>query len=427
MAGTLPETTSDASRQPRSSAFLPEHIRVVGRMTRPPKRRPVHDTIDNIADWLLEWRQLSEGIASFDEFAWRLVAAGMPLLRVTLHTATLHPQFLGTTITWWRDTAETVQVMIAHEVSDAIPYEKNPVRRVCYGRETLRRRLDLPDDELDFEVLIELRERGGTDYIAMPIDSAYAAAYMLTFVTDRPCGFREDELADLARVGRRLSIAADRHNQYWITHNLLCAYLGANTGPKVLTGEVRRGAGMALTAVLWSSDLRGFTERSDRLPSERMIALLNALFEAQAAEIRAHGGEILKFIGDGLLAIFPIAETDAVATVATTAVAAARKAITAVARLSDQPAMEGEPPLDIVIALHVGTAHYGNVGAADRLDFTVIGPAVNLVSRIENAAKMLGQPIVVSADLAAALDGFVSLGRHRLRGLATPQELFAPA
>ena len=426
MTGTLLEKTRDASRQPRSSAFLTEHIRVVGRMTRPPERRPVRDTIDNIADWLLEWRQLSEGIASFDEFAWRLVAAGMPLIRVTLHTATLHPQFLGTTITWWRDTAETVQVMIAHEVGDAIPYEKNPVYRVCYGRETLRRRLDLPDDELDFEVLIELRERGGTDYIAMPIDSAYAAAYMLTFVTDRPRGFREDELADLARVGRRLSIAADRHNQYWITHNLLCAYLGANTGPKVLTGQIRRGTGMELTAVLWSSDLRGFTERSDRLPSERMIALLNVLFEAQAAEIRAHGGEILKFIGDGILAIFPIAEADAVATVARTAVATARKAITAVARLADQPAMEGEPPLDIVIALHVGTAHYGNIGAADRLDFTVIGPAVNLVSRIENAAKMLGQPIVVSADLAAALDGVVSLGRHRLRGLATPQELFAP-
>jgi adenylate cyclase len=249
---------------------------------------------------------------------------------------------------------------------------------------------------------------------------------MLTFVTDRPRGFREDELADLAGVGRRLSIAADRHNQYWITHNLLCAYLGANTGPKVLTGQIRRGTGMELTAVLWSSDLRGFTERSDRLPSERMIALLNVLFEAQAAEIRAHGGEILKFIGDGILAIFPIAEADAVATVARTAVATARKAITAVARLADQPAMEGEPPLDIVIALHVGTAHYGNIGAADRLDFTVIGPAVNLVSRIENAAKMLGQPIVVSADLAAALDGIVSLGRHRLRGLATPQELFAP-
>jgi adenylate cyclase len=137
-------------------------------MTRPPERRPAHDTMDNIADWLLESpRQLSEGIASFDEFAWRLVAAGMPLLRVTLHTATLHPQFRGTTLTWWRDTGETVQVMIAHEVADAIPHEKHPVRRVCYGRETLRRCLDLPDGELDFEVLIELRERGGTDCIAL--------------------------------------------------------------------------------------------------------------------------------------------------------------------------------------------------------------------------------------------------------------------
>ena len=275
-------------------------------------------------------------------------------------------------------------------------------------------------------MLIELRGRGGTDYVALPIDGVYAAAYMLTFVTDRPQGFSEDELTDLARVGQRLSITADRHNQWWITHNLLCAYLGANTGPKVLTGEIRRGTGMALTAVLWSSDLRGFTERSDRLPSERMIAILNALFEAEAAEIRGHGGEILKFIGDGLLAIFPIAGAASVAAVATTAVAAAYKAIAAVARLADHPAMDGEPPLDIVIALHVGTVHYGNIGAADRLDFTVIGPAVNLVSRIENAAKMLGQPIVVSAELAATLDGVVSLGRYQLRGLSEPQELFAP-
>lgn len=395
-------------------------------MTRSPERRPAHDTIDNIAEWLLEPpRQLADSIASFDEFAWRLLASGMPLLRATFHTGTLHPQFLGTTITWWRDTGEAVQVMIAHEVADAIPYEKNPVRRVCYGRETLRRRLDRLD-ELDFEVLSELRDRGGTDYIAMPIDGAYDVAYMLTFVTDRPGGFTDSELTDLARLGHRLSIIADRHNQWWITHNLLTAYLGANTGPKVLTGQIRRGTGMELTAVLWSSDLRGFTGRSDRLPSERMIEILNALFEAQAAEIRGHGGEILKFIGDGILAIFPISETDAVATVARTAVAAARKAITAVASLVDHPAMEGEPPLDIVVALHVGVVHYGNIGAADRLDFTVIGPAVNLVSRIENAAKMLGQPIVVSAELAAALDGVVSLGRHQLRGLAAPQELFAP-
>ncbi|HVH78507.1 MAG TPA: adenylate/guanylate cyclase domain-containing protein [Stellaceae bacterium] len=397
-------------------------------MTRPAAERPVHDTIDNIAEWLLKPpRELDEGIATFDEFVWRLVAAEMPLLRVTFHTGTLHPQFLGTTFTWWRDTGETVQVMIAHEVAEVIPPQYNLVRRVCYGRETVRRRLDRPDEELDFSILIELRDRGATDYIALPIDGSFAVAYMVTFVTDRPDGFTDRELAELSRVVQRLSIAADRHNQWRITYNLLSAYLGPNTGPNVLSGQIRRGTGMELAAVLWSSDLRGFTERSDRLPSERMIAILNALFEAEAAGIRAHDGEILKFIGDGLLAIFPIGEADAVAVVAKAAIAAAQAAIEAVADLADDPVMDGEPPLDIVIALHVGTVHYGNIGAADRLDFTVFGPAVNLVSRIENAAKMLGQKIVVSAELAAALDGAVSLGRHQLRGLAAPQELFAPA
>jgi adenylate cyclase len=409
--------------------MAPEYLSVTGSMMRPPEERPVHDTIDDVAEWLLQPpADVSEGILTFDEFAWRMIAAGIPLLRATFHTGTLHPQFLGTTVTWWRDTGETVRVMIAHEIRDTIPYEKNPVARVCYGKETLRRHLDRTDDEFDFAVLKELRERGGTDYIALPVDGIYGVAYMLTFVTDRPGGFSDSELADLTRVGQRFSIVADRHNQWAITRNLLAAYLGANTGPKVLSGEIRRGGGMELAAVLWSSDLRGFTERSDRLPSERMIAILDALFEAQAAGIRAHGGEILKFIGDGLLAIFPVDEPKAAGPVAKAAVAAAREALVAVGNLADQPEMAGEPRLDIVIALHVGRVHYGNIGAADRLDFTVIGPAVNLVSRIEVAAKMLDRPIVMSADLARLLgNDVVSLGRHQLRGLTARHELFAPA
>jgi adenylate cyclase len=428
MAGTDPQSPRDASQTTPSPEIPPEHIRVAGTMRRLPEERPALATIDDIAEWMLEPpADVSEGILTFDEFAWRLLAAGIPLLRATFHTATLHPQFLGTTVTWWRDTGETVRVMIAHEVRDTIPYERNPVARVCLGKETLRRRLDRPDDELDFMILKELRDRGGTDYFAVPADGIYGVAYMLTFVTDRPGGFADGEIADLTRVGRRMSIVADRHNQWAITHNLLCAYLGANTGPLVLSGEIRRGGGMELTAVLWSSDLRGFTERSDRLPSERMIAILDALFEAQAAAIHAHGGEILKFIGDGLLAIFPIDVPEALTAVAKAALAAAHQAVEAVADLAHHPAMQDEPPLEIVIALHAGTVHYGNIGAADRLDFTVIGPAVNLVSRIENAAKLLGQPIVVSEELAAALDGVVSLGHHQLRGLSTPQELFAPA
>ena len=156
-----------------------------------------------------------------------------------------------------------------------------------------------------------------------------------------------------------------------------------------------------------------------------MIAILNALFDAQAGAIRAHGGEILKFIGDGLLAIFPI-EVRGVAGVTRDAAAAARAAQAAVAQLVDHPAIGSEPPLDIVIALHIGTVIYGNIGAADRLDFTVIGPAVNLVSRVETVAKTLGEPIVVTAEFACALgDDLRPLGPHMLRGLHEPHELFA--
>jgi adenylate cyclase len=395
----------------------------------PPEARPTHDTIDAITEWLVgPARDIESGAVAFDQFAWRLIAATMPLLRLTLHIGTIHPQFLGTAMVWWRDTAQTRHFMITHEVGDAIPYEKNPVRRVREGRETLRHRLDLSDLSLDFDVLKELRDRDGTDYVALPISGAHGVAHMITFVTDRLGGFTSPEIVDLTRAAQRLAGIIDQHNQWWITHNLLSAYLGPRTGPRVLAGQIRRGAGIDLGAVLWSSDLRGFTARSDRLPGHRMIAILNALFDAQAAAITAQGGEILKFIGDGILAIFPIDDEADAPEIGRGAVAAARAAIDAVRRLAADPVMVGEPPLEIVVALHVGTVNYGNIGSANRLDFTVIGPAVNLVSRIEAVAKMLNRPIVLSADLAQILGhGVVSLGRHQLRGLAMPQELFTPA
>jgi adenylate cyclase len=421
-------TSATATRLPRAP-LSHEHIVVREVVARLPEDRPPRDTIDGIAEWLVgPARHIVSGIASFDEFAWRLLAAGLPLLRVTLHVGTIHPQFLGTTMVWWRDIGKTTQVMIGHEIGDAIPYGKNPVRRVCEGRETLRRRLDLPDDQLDFDVLFELRERGGTDYLALPIAGVHAVDYMVTFVTDRPGGFAANETDDLVRMAQRLAVVVDRHSQWWITRNVLSAYLGERTGPKVLAGQIRRGTGVELTAVLWSSHLRGFTERSDRLPGNRMIEILNTLFDAQAIAIRDRGGEILKFIGDGILAVFPIEDMATIPSVARDAVAAAHTALAAVRRLVGDPAMADEPPLEIVVALHIGTVSYGNIGAADRLDFTVIGPAVNLVSRIEGMAKALDRPILVSSDFAQALgDGLVSVGLHHLRGLAMPHELFAPA
>src|SRR5262244_1983697 len=306
------------------------YVVTTGVVERPVAERPTKDSPDAIAEWLVgAAREIPEGLQAFDEFAWRMLATGLPLLRVTLHSGTLHPQFLGTTFIWWRTRAQSEQTLIAHEITDVIHYEDNPVQRVCSGGETLRRRLDGAEATLDFAVLTELKARGATDYLALPIRSIHGRTsnYMLTYVTDRPGGFTADEIADMTRISQRVAVLCDIHGQRWIATNVLNAYLGPKTGPRVLAGQIRRGTGEELTVVLWSSDLRGFTERSDRLPADQMIWILNALFDVQAQAIERHGGEILKFMGDGLLAIFPIDDGATADRAATNALEAAREAL----------------------------------------------------------------------------------------------------
>jgi adenylate cyclase len=412
----------------RQSETIRRNLRQIATFERPPEERPSHDSLAAIAEWLVgPARRQARGLNVFDEFAWRMLAAGLPLLRITLHARTLHPQFLGTTFTWWRTTGQTVQVLVGHEILDTITDADNPVRRVSVGGETLRRRLSGPEARLDFPVLHDLKAIGATDYLALPIDSAYGGHYMVTYVTDLGTGFSERDIIDLTGISQRLGVVFDMYSQRAIVNNVLNAYLGAKTGPRVLDGQIRRGTGEAITAVLWSSDLRGFTARSDRLPESRTIEILNALFDAQAQVIHDHGGEILKFIGDGLLAIFAIDDAVPVGQATRAALEAATQALEAVRLLGGDPSMADEPPLEIVVALHVGTVMYGNIGAANRLDFTVIGPAVNLTSRVEAVAKAINVPIIVTDAFATAFEGpLLSLGQHRLRGLSAAHELFAP-
>jgi adenylate cyclase len=395
---------------------------------RPVPDRPSHDTIESIIGWLTGGaRQIKSFAQAIDELSWRLVATGMPLLRVNFRGGTLHPQFLGALYVWWRTTAQTQEIMITHEVADLVPVAQNPVMRVQQG-EILRRRLAGPEARLDFPVLHDLKARGATDYFALPVGGAFGPrTYMAVYVTDRTGGFSEREIADLSAVSERLSIIADLNSQRQIAENVLKAYLGPQTGRKVLAGQIRRGSGEAIAAVLWSSDLRGFTQMSDQLAGESVIGILNDLFDLQAKIIVEHGGEILKFIGDGLLAIFPVVNPDAAARTAGNALMAAQRAQAALGVRRAKACQPGEPPLEIVVALHFGTVIYGNIGAADRLDFTVIGPAVNLVSRIEAVAKSLDLPLIVSDDFARVYGGMLkSLGLHQLRGLDLAHELFTP-
>ena len=265
------------------------------------------------------------------------------------------------------------------------------------GGETVRRRLDGDATAFDFAVLHDFKARGGTEYFAFPVASDFDfGLYMAAYVSIRPGGF--------TREGNRRShrgVAAplrDRRYEQSTADRRKCpeGLFGPQTGPRVLAGRIRRGSGEAIAAVLWSSDLRGFTQLSDHSPAERVIGVLNDLFDLQAKAIAGHGGEILKFVGDGLLAIFPVADPTEAKRAATNALAAARQAQAALVALREREASSDERPLEIVIALHYGTVTYGNVGSADRLDFTVIGPAVNLVSRVEAVAKSLDLPLVVT-------------------------------
>jgi adenylate cyclase len=417
------------AEQSSKSRTVESYIHTAEIVERPLRERPVRDTVGGIAEWLIgPALDVATGAEAVDELAWRILAAGIPLARLTLHSGVLHPQFLGTSFTWWRDTGQTVQTFVEHEVRDVVPYQHNPVLRVIEGGETIRRRVDAPDGELDLPILHDLKAKGCSDYLALPIPGAHGRRYAVTFTTDHVEGFSDQQVTELTGISQRMSVACDSFGQHELTRHLLTIYLGPHAGPKVLAGQVRRGTGEELTAVLWSSDLRGFTARSDHLPGQQMIAILNALFDAQASAIHQYGGEILKFIGDGLLAIFPIDGTASARDATHNAMAAAVQALEAVRQLSEHPSMVGEPALQIVVALHAGAVIYGNVGAADRLDFTVIGPAVNLVSRVENVAKTLGEPIVVTDDFAQTYGGSLrSLGIHQFRGVAKPRELFSAA
>ena len=398
---------------------------VVSTVETPEGDRPKAETLEGVARWLAGLARREASFAkTLDEFSWRLTAAGIGLLRVGVNASTLHPQFIGATYHWWKDEAVTRKIMVKHEVIDVVPLADNPIFQVREQKRIIRRRLDGPEAEFDFSILHDLKARGGTDYLIFPVESPFGfESVVMSFVSDAPGGFRQAEIDLLMGFARDLAVMSDMRSQRQIAENVLSAYLGAQTGPRVLAGEVRRGSGQKISAAIWSSDLRGFTALSDHAPAETVIATLNALFDLQATAIHAEGGEILKFIGDGVLAIFPAATPEAAQGAARRALGAARATLAALG------AGEDDPPLRLVIALHFGEVTYGNIGSAERVDFTVIGPAVNLVSRIEAIAKSRDLALIVSDDFARAFGyctDLPSLGRFELRGLSAPHELFAP-
>lgn len=420
---------------PEVARFQPSTpVRTLGTRRRSVGERPAPGSAapgSEIVWTITEGRQLDDLPALTDEIGWRLVAAGLPLARMTLHIGTLHPQLFALGCRWTARDGITEAFEVGHEARTADVFTSSPLYPVFTRRETVRRRLDLPGGGDDFPIFAELRATGITEYVAMPLVVGRAGRSAATFATDRPGGFREDEIARLAAFAPALGLVLENLALKLIARTLLDVYLGPSAGGRVLAGEIVRGAGEAIRAVIAIYDLRDFTGLSDRLPGPRVTELLNRLFETQVGPIERAGGEVLKFIGDGLLSIFPIADAAFTADAAGAAFDAARASQRALAELNAQ--LAGEPEgvrLATVAALHVGEVFFGNIGGAARLDFTAVGPAVNLASRLEQVAKSLDRPLLASRDFVAACAGtvrFEPLGSHRVRGLAEPVEVFAPA
>ena len=386
----------------------------------------------------------------FEEFCRRLVDAGVPLWRAFAGMRTLHPQWAGYTYMWRRhgNTIEPQQFErgnryeqtvinspIGHLVRLGGTLAATAPPEETRSRLHLRRRLSGDDALLDFPMLEELAAAGATDYFAEVVrfgtlgDASRGTGVGYSFATDRPEGFYEDELTLLKSVLPVVSLAMMTHAGHTIAGSLLAAYLGADAGHRVHAGAIERGAVESVRAVLWYADIRAFTARADTTPGAAVIELLDEVFEALTASLRPRGGQVLKFLGDGMLAIFRFEEAEKIAT-CRRALEAAAEAMRAVDRLNAARRKEGKADVTVDLALHLGEVMYGNVGAVDRLDFTVIGPAVNEVARIEALCEPLDRRVLVSGDLAAAAAASPSLeplGAHALRGVSEPREIYALA
>ena len=392
------------------------------------------DARSEISGWIV-----SAALAGHDEGAIvagiceRMIGAGISVVRASVATNLLDPTFDARGVRWLRsqgvvDEAFTLTADAAAEED----WKRSPFfRLVESGEPMLRRRLDATYRRGEFPMLDRLQDEGGTDYAAFALrvgrsvrlgeGKGLAASWM----TDAPNGFSEEQIELLAGILPALTLAMFLRITHRAARTLLATYLGSDAAERVLAGNIVRGRAEPIRAVVWLSDLVGFTHIADTTSAAAVLALLNDYAEAQVEEIEAHGGHVLKFIGDGILAIFPGDDPAAACKRALDAAAALRSRIKA---LNAKRNASGLPATDTHVALHVGELLYGNLGSVRRLDFTVLGPAVNEASRMEALCASLEQSIIVSAAFAEAAgeakNRLVSLGRYAMKGVARPQELF---
>ena len=386
---------------------------------------PAADEISKQVDGLALWLAEREGLSLKDihvGFCDELVVRGVPLWRSALGLELLHPEQSGVR-TIWSANGE-VEVAQAPKGLESTPaYLNSPVRIVDETGRPFRQRLT--DAMPDLPLLHELKVAGGTDYIIFPLPflDRPRSSY-LSYATASPDGFAGPDFKLLEIATKLISPYAERRALRRMAIDLLDTYVGRYAGARIFDGQILRGAVDTIEAAILMCDLRGFTVMSMQRERDVVIETLNTWFESVAGAVEGRDGEILKFMGDGLLAIF--SSGGDVSEACRRAFAAALDAQTAIAAVNEERRPRGAPVIGFAMGLHVGEVAYGNVGGRTRLDFTVLGPAVNYASRLQDLAKRLRQPVLVSREFAEMLKGdVVELGAYPLRGISKAEQVFA--
>jgi len=377
---------------------------------------------DPVIRWLMtEGCQITDAKAFLANFASCLRDAGVDVSRITTGVPVLHPQLFSMSSLWERDRGVTERLYRIDPSQDAI-LANSPIRN-AYDGNPFRSRLTTAAEQPEFPILTELRSTGVTDYVVLPVPFSDGTNKALSLATTRAGGFSDDEIALFEAMTPAVAVNLEIQALRRMARTLLDTYVGRQAGGRVLAGQIRRGMGETINAVIWLSDLRGFTSLSESSPRDELIEMLNRYFGPMCDAVEASGGEVLKFIGDSVLAIFPIEQE---------AAAACRRALEATQTV--KAAIEAEnllrataaaPQIHYGLALHVGDVMYGNIGGDARLDFTVIGPAVNLTARIESMCKNLQRSPLLSGEFAQASGVRAELlGEFALKGVGARQPIY---
>ncbi|MEM8687939.1 MAG: adenylate/guanylate cyclase domain-containing protein [Pseudomonadota bacterium] len=379
----------------------------------------------------LEGLEVEEQLSAFAE---RIVAAGFPIKRVSMGMATLHPQFGALTYLWRAGAGRAENAPQERAILASEAFQRSPIKHLLRTGETrLRQRLD-GRDPLPFPVLEEIRAEGMTDYAACLIrfgsdrlGDGQLEGVFFSCATDVPEGLDPEQIEQVVELLPTLALSVKARLTYDVAKTVAQTYLGEDAGQRVLTGEIVRGSTRSIDAVIWFCDLRGFTALSSRLDQAALIALLDASLETMARPVKRHHGQILKFMGDGFLATFQLTDADR-SDVCRRALSAASELRAEYDSFNQAREAAGEPVLGFGLSLHVGEVLYGNIGADERLDFTVVGPAVNVAARVQDLCRPLGKDVLVSSafyDAVGRSDVVLEpVGRHALRGVDEAQELF---